>query len=180
MNSDKIKELQIAPGEKKRPERSLAVIFLAVILITGLAVFFAWPRARDSVRVANKPGSSANNPATGVSTASTSELPVRASAAPGTNGDNVVLTVNGYIINRERIELSPRYMGTVTWIGVKKGDAVTKGQIVVLLDDAEYKARLHEVEGRLATAKANVDKARLDYERMVQLNKTATESKKAE
>jgi len=26
-------------------------------------------------------------------------------------------------------------------IGVKKGDAVTNGQVVVLLDDAEYKAR---------------------------------------
>ena len=91
-----------------------------------------------------------------------------------------VLTVSGYIINRQRIELSPRYMGTVTWIGVKKGDIVTNGQVVVLLDDAEYKARLHEAEGRTAEARASVDKAKLDYDRIVQLNKTQTESKKAE
>ena len=71
-------------------------------------------------------------------------------------------------------------MGTVTWIGVKKGDVVTNGQVVVLLDDAEYKARLHEAEGHLATAKANVSRAKLDYDRMVQLNKTQTESQKAE
>ena len=91
-----------------------------------------------------------------------------------------VLTVSGYIINHQRIELSPRYLGTVTWIGVKKGDLVTNGQVVVLLDDAEYKARLHEADGRVAEAKANIDKAKLDYERIVQLNKTQTESQKAE
>jgi HlyD family secretion protein len=51
---------------------------------------------------------------------------------------------------------------------------------VVRLDDAEYKARLHEVEGRLATAKANVRRAKLDYDRVVELNKTQIESKKTE
>jgi dTDP-4-amino-4,6-dideoxygalactose transaminase len=35
-----------------------------------------------------------------------------------------VLTASGYIVNRERIELSPRFLGVVKWIGVKKGDAV--------------------------------------------------------
>ena len=46
-----------------------------------------------------------------------------------------LLTVTGYIINRERIELSPRFLGVVRWIGVRKGDVVTNGQIVVRLDD---------------------------------------------
>ena len=64
----------------------------------------------------------------------------------------MVLVVSGYIVNRERIEISPRFMGMVKWIGVKKGDAVTNGQVVVLLDDTEYKARLIEAEGRLARA----------------------------
>ena len=77
-----------------------------------------------------------------------------------------MLTVSGYIINRERIELSPRYLGVVKWIGVKKGDAVTNGQIVVLLDDIEYKARLIEAEGKLASAKAIVTRAALDYDRI--------------
>jgi len=31
-----------------------------------------------------------------------------------------MLTVSGYIVNRERIEISPRFLGLVTWIGVKK------------------------------------------------------------
>jgi RND family efflux transporter MFP subunit len=83
--------------------------------------------------------------------------------------DNVMLTVSGYIINRQRIELSPRFMGVVNWIGVKKGDAVTNGQVVVLLDDSEYQARLAQANGDLATAQANVDKAKMDFDRVNQL-----------
>ncbi len=176
MNSDKLKDLQIAPEEKRRPRGSMLAIFIVVIFITFVAVFFAWPRLKDSQRLVNTK-SNGTNAAAAAPTNSASTQPGPA-AAP-TNSDTV-LTVSGYIINHQRIELSPRYMGTVTWIGVKKGDAVTNGQVVVLLDDAEYKARLHEAEGRVAEAKASVDKAKLDYDRIVQLNKTQTESQKAE
>ncbi|MDB6121132.1 MAG: Secretion protein HlyD family protein [Pedosphaera sp.] len=174
MNSDKIKELEIDPEEKKRPGRPVMTIFFLVLVTTGVALFFAWPRAKDAHRVVNNSKKSATN-AEAVSPAQASST-----NSVGTNSANSVLTVSGYIINRERIELSPRFMGTVTWIGVKKGDAVTNGQVVVTLDDAEYQARVHEVEGRLASAKANVNRAKLDYERITQLNKTQTESKKAE
>ena len=46
------------------------------------------------------------------------------SAASPSRSSESTLTVSGYIINRERIEISPRFMGVVTWIGVKKGDAL--------------------------------------------------------
>jgi RND family efflux transporter MFP subunit len=98
----------------------------------------------------------------------------RASAAPAvTNAipktDGAVLTVSGYIVNRERIELSPRFIGVVKWIGVHKGDRVAKDQVVVRLDDAEQKARLQEAEGHLANAKVAVKKAELDYQRIKKL-----------
>ena len=83
-----------------------------------------------------------------------------------------MLTVSGYIINRERIEISPRFLGVVKWIGVKKGDAVTNGQVVVKLDDAEYRARLREAEGQLAAAKAAVERDELNYERIKNLIRT--------
>jgi HlyD family secretion protein len=176
MNSDKLNELHIPPEARRRPQRSVWFIFIIVFCAAGSALFFAWPRASDAVRVHHmEKHDSTNLLVAALSNAVPGTLP----GATHTN-DDVTLTVSGYIINRQRIELSPRYMGTVTWIGVKKGDPVTNGQVVVLLDDAEYKARLHEAEGRLAEAKANVDKAKLDYDRIVQLNKTQTESKKAE
>jgi HlyD family secretion protein len=180
MNSDKIKELQISQEEKRRPQGSLFGIFVIVIVLTGIAVYFAWPRAKDNSRlIANGQRKTSTNAVANTVASASPAPPVAANGSSGTNSD-IILTVSGYIINRERIELSPRYMGTVTWIGVKKGDTVTNGQVVVTLDDAEYKARVHEIEGRLATARANVEKAKLDYQRILQLNKTEIESKKAE
>src|SRR5207253_11464611 len=101
-------------------------------------------------------------------------------ASPAKQVTGSVLTVSGYIVNRERIELSPRFMGVVKWIGVKKGDAVTNGQIVVLLDDAEQRARLAEAEGRLANAKVAVAKAELDHQRMRKLIASQIETQQTE
>jgi RND family efflux transporter MFP subunit len=175
MNSDKLNDLHIRPEDKRRSQRPLWVIFLVVLLIAGAAIFFAWPRLSDLQRVHNMAKTQSTNALVAALSNSVSGTANTVAA-----NDDIVLTVSGYIINRQRIELSPRYMGTVTWIGVKKGDVVTNGQVVVLLDDAEYKARLHEAEGRLAEARASVGKAKLDYDRIVQLNKTHTESQKAE
>src|SRR3954454_231050 len=177
MNADRLKSLQIVPGEKQRPQRPMWIIFLGILLLTGAAAYFAWPRPEDQRRVK----------VTGVKPP-TNATPTRAISSPEASttkattqsGDDLVLTVSGYIINRERISISPRYLGVVTWIGVKKGDAVTNGQVVVTLDDSEYKARLREAEGRLASAKANVNRAKLDYDRIIQLNRTQIESQKSE
>ena len=84
---------------------------------------------------------------------------------PSASSDDAVLTVSGYIINRERIEVSPRMMGQVTWIGVKKGDLVKKDQVVVRLDDAEQRARLLEIEGQLLGAKVALERTKIAYRR---------------
>ena len=89
-------------------------------------------------------------------------------------------SVSGYIVNHERIELSPRFMGLVQWIGVRKGDTVTNGQVLVRLDDTEFRARLAEQQGRLASARANVEKARLAFERTRTLARDRVESAQLE
>ncbi len=157
MDPDKLKTLQISPEAKRRKSRSLWPIFLTVLGISAVSVFLAWPRAEDKSRVA--PGHKTNSQTTVTSQTN----------GPSSSTNDSVLTVSGYIVNRERIELSPRFLGVVKWIGVKKGDAVTNGQVVVLLDDAEQRARLLEAEGRLATAKVAVKKAEIDYERIRKL-----------
>ncbi len=172
MNEEKLKQLQIRADAKQRPTRSLWAIFLGVALITGVALYFWWPRPTDDLRVV-KGGKPVDGTGTGSgATASTNQLSSRP-AGP----KDAVLTVSGYIINRERIELSPRFMGVVKWIGVKKGDAVTNGQVVVFLDDAEYQARRLEAEGRLNNAKAAAEKAELTYNRIKKLTSENVESK---
>ncbi|HEU5125438.1 MAG TPA: efflux RND transporter periplasmic adaptor subunit [Verrucomicrobiae bacterium] len=168
--TDKLKELQIDPEQKRRPQRSLWTIFLGVLLIAAIAVFYAWPREKDKHRMLD----------TGIKAPTNSIGSNSAALSPSEINNDLLLTVSGYIINRERIEISPRFLGVVKWIGVRKGDSVTNGQIVVLLDDAEYQARLHEAEGHLANARTAVAKAELDYQRTEALARTDIESKQRE
>jgi len=148
-----------------------------VILVTGGALFLAWPRASDKVRIFEREGAVTTRAETRI--ASASDTMASAPKDSAIAGDDVVLTVSGYIINGTRIELSPRFMGVVEWIGVEKGDSVTNGQVLVLLDDTEQQARLKEVEGRLANARAALHQAELTYERIVRLTRTDIESEQA-
>ncbi len=163
MDSEKLKTLQIKPEVRKRPQRAVWIIFLGVALLTAAGAFYSLPK-KDERRVmgSEKTGSA---PMQGSNAAAAAPI----TTSPLARADGSVLTVSGYIVNRERIELSPRFIGLVKWIGVKKGDKVTKDQVVVLLDDAEQKARLLEAEGRLANTKVGVNKAELDYERIKKL-----------
>lgn len=176
MDAQRLAQLQIEPSAKRRPQRMLAVIFIVIALLTLATALLAWPRASDSIRkLASKnsvgPTESVAAVAATVPPSSTNSAPVAAA------DDNTALTVSGYIINRERIEISPRFLGVVKWIGVKKGDSVTNGQVIVQLDDAEYLARVHQSEGSLSAAKTAVAKSELFYQRIQKLSENSVESK---
>ncbi|MEO6182306.1 MAG: efflux RND transporter periplasmic adaptor subunit [Verrucomicrobiota bacterium] len=166
MNSDKLNQLKIDTRAKSRPKAAFWLIVVFVVLVTAVAIYFAWPKSNDSRRLIGSKKPSAVTNSTVV--------------APPQRSNDALLTISGYIVNRERIELSPRFLGVVNWIGVKKGDAVTNGQIVVLLDDAEQKARVAESRGRVTNAQVSVAKAELDYNRVRALSATQVESKQAE
>jgi HlyD family secretion protein len=156
--------------------------------VTAVVVYFAVPRASDSIRSGLKSNRKATSgskdglgPDPGLGATSGNTAPGSGNAGPGAPAGKVagsVLTASGYIVNRERIELSPRFMGVVKWISVRKGDAVTNGQVVVLLDDSEYKARERETEGRLESVKVAVAKAELDFKRANELVNQNVEMRK--
>jgi len=178
MNAEKLKALQISPEAKRRPERAFWTILTVVALLLLGTVAFIKPWAKDNRELAGT-GAAADTSlaAGGTNSSATATAPTaRSASAPAAANADSVLTVNGYIVNRERIEISPRFLGVVKWIGVKKGDAVTNGQIVVQLDDAEYRARLLQAEGQFNSAKADVERDRLSYERITNLISTAVES----
>lgn len=179
MNTDKLKSLQIDRTQKARPQGMLWAILIAVLLITLAAFYLARPKAGDNVRVLKGTAQPTASASAATATSSNTTSPPGATAAAPASSD-ATLTVSGYIINRERIEISPRFMGVVNWIGVKKGDTVTNGQIVVLLDATEYQARLAQASGAVATAKTAVAKAELDLARVTQLAQTDIASKEAQ
>jgi HlyD family secretion protein len=71
-------------------------------------------------------------------------------------GEGPILSATGYIIAAHKIEVASKVNGRVAWIGVEKGDRVQQGQMLVRLEDDEYRARLLEAEGQVATFKARL------------------------
>jgi HlyD family secretion protein len=74
-----------------------------------------------------------------------------AEAEPGT-----ILNATGYIVAAHKIEVGSKVVGRVAWIGVDKGDRVKQGQVIVRLEDEEYRAQLEQARGQLATLEARL------------------------
>ena len=82
---------------------------------------------------------------------------VRATAEGGNVGGSVVLTATGYIIPHHRIEANSKVTGRVAWIGVEKGDQVKEGQVLVRLEDQEFKAQYDQARGAADSARAQLE-----------------------
>ena len=81
---------------------------------------------------------------------------VRASAQSSDVG-GVVLTASGYIVAHHKINLNSKVTGRVKWIGVEKGDKVKEGQVLVRLEDDEFRAQYDQALGAAANARAYLD-----------------------
>lgn len=180
MSQDPLERLRIASHDKRRRGGPLGWIVGAVVVVVAVVAWLAVPRPGDNQRTHTSSKDlqmkSETNAAAGPATASSS-APATASASAG-RVEGSALTAQGYIVARERIELSPRFMGVVKWIGVRKGDSVTNGQVVVRLDDSEYRARMAENDGQVAVARVAVDKARMDVRRATDLVRGQVEMQK--
>jgi HlyD family secretion protein len=73
-----------------------------------------------------------------------------------TDADLVMLNATGYVIAAHKIELASKVIGRVAWVGVEMGDKITKGQVLVRLEDDEYKANVDQQQGQLDNAMAKL------------------------
>ncbi len=81
---------------------------------------------------------------------------VHAMTTGGGSSDPVILNATGYIIAAHTIDVAAKVVGKVSWIGVDKGDHVKQGQVLVRLEDEEYRAHLLEAQGQLDNLKAHL------------------------
>ncbi|MBM3813218.1 MAG: efflux RND transporter periplasmic adaptor subunit [Acidimicrobiia bacterium] len=82
---------------------------------------------------------------------------VRVTAEQVASAGPVILNATGYIIAHHKIQLASKVVGKVAWIGVEKGDRVGKGQVIVRLEDDEYRAQLQQSKGNLAALEARLE-----------------------
>jgi HlyD family secretion protein len=79
---------------------------------------------------------------------------VRVPAGVITEAQLVKLNATGYVMAAHKIELASKVVGRVAWVGVEMGDKVAKDQVLVRLEDDEYKARVAQEQGLLDNSKA--------------------------
>jgi HlyD family secretion protein len=84
---------------------------------------------------------------------------VHAAAPLTSGGGNVILNATGYIVAAHKIELAAKVVGKVNWIGVDKGYKVKAGDVLVRLEDDEYRAHVLESKGNLEMLKAKLAEA---------------------
>ena len=85
-----------------------------------------------------------------------SAAPVRVESGGASAGENV-LSASGYVVAHHKIAVGAKVMGRVAWIGVEKGDSVQQGQVLVRLEDSEFRAQVNQANANMAAAQARLD-----------------------
>lgn len=90
------------------------------------------------------------------------------------------VTASGTIMPRTSVDVSADITGRITQIAVREGDRVTKGQFLLQIDPAQYRAAVSRAEAlvasnqsALAQAKANLDQAERALARSRELSQTS-------
>src|SRR5262245_57572331 len=78
----------------------------------------------------------------------------RATAESSGDVTGSVLTATGYVVAHHKINVNSKVTGRVAWIGVEKGDHVKEGQVLVRLEDQEFRAQYEQARGAAESARA--------------------------
>ena len=121
------------PPTKLRIRRMLALI--AVLILAGAAVLIY----------------TSYSPAISVQV-----MRVSAVRQPTGREGGIALNATGYIVAHHEIQVASKVSGKVAWIGVEQGDQVKKNQVLVRLEDTEYRAQVEQATGNLANLDAKL------------------------
>jgi HlyD family secretion protein len=76
-----------------------------------------------------------------------------------------LVTANGQMIPKTDVKISAYVPAKIVKLPVKEGDLVKKGQLLVQLDQTEFKAAVNQAKAQLSSAQANLEQAQLVYDR---------------
>jgi len=91
-------------------------------------------------------------------------IPVKV-AQVSDNNDSPFLAVSGKIQAKNSANLSTRMMGYVNNVPVNVGDKVSKGQLLVAINNTDLQAKRAQVNANITQATAAFNNAKKDYER---------------
>src|SRR3954447_6059355 len=75
-----------------------------------------------------------------------------------------LLVATGYVVPQRKANISPRIGGRVAKIFVEDGTVVKEGQVIAVLEDADYRAQLMQAQADLRGAEAREKRAEVDLQ----------------
>jgi len=87
--------------------------------------------------------------------------------------------VTGDVIANRSVTLSTRIMGRITQVNASEGEQVKSGQVIVEIDDAEYRARLKVAQALAERARAELAHRQRTRSRLEKLTQTDAVSRDA-
>src|ERR1044072_2187621 len=125
-----------SPGAKARSPKWLFLIVAVVLALVAFGYIYLFTGAQTI-----------------------SAAPVRTDNGTPSAGESV-LSASGYVVAHHKIAVGAKVMGRVAWIGVEKSDTVQEGQVLVRLEDSEFRAQVNQAKANLAAAQAKLDQLR--------------------
>jgi len=154
--SNELNKLKIDRSERTDPPRTSRALILVVLVLIAVAAIVAYALMREPAVAAT-----------------VDVIKPRVESA----SESAVLVATGYVIAHHKTQVGAKIMGRVAWIGVEKGDRVRRGQVVVRLEDREYRAQHEQMRAAYEAAQARlaelergsrpeeVDRAKAELER---------------
>src|ERR1700730_837958 len=127
---------QAPPSARIRPPK-LLLLAISVLVVLAAMGYFYFSSSPKTISVAE----------------------VKVESGGGSQG-NTVLSVSGYVVAHHKIAVGAKVVGRVAWIGVEKGDKVQQGQVLVRLEDNDFRAQSNQARANLAAAQARLDQLR--------------------
>lgn len=84
------------------------------------------------------------------------EVEVTGAVAESSASSSILLNAAGYVVAHHKINVNSKVTGRIAWIGVEKGDKVTQGQVLVRLEDQEFRAQVEQSRGAVEAAAARL------------------------
>jgi HlyD family secretion protein len=75
-----------------------------------------------------------------------------------------LLVATGYVVPQRKANISPRIGGRVAKIFVEDGTVVKAGQVIAVLEDADYRAQLAQTQADVKSAQAREKRAQVDLQ----------------
>lgn len=135
-------------------KKSYFDVLILCTIIAALIIWYYWPHASQnklSIQV--------------------SEVPKIHAAAPDVQDITITTSLIGYVTPIDSVEIVPYISGFIEKANVKGGEIVKAGDLLFLIQQNEYKAKLDAAEAAVLKAQAELNNADTYYKRM---NKAGT------